>query len=99
MPNLYMISMMNSTALAAVMEAASFTLTHFANLSTATKISVNQHLASFKGPVNGYGLQLMRRHMFLASKKLATITLTFARVGVRHSGEPKEPLLKHLTHE
>jgi hypothetical protein len=44
-----MISMMNSTALAAVIEAASFTSIHFVNLYTAMKICVNQPLASLKG--------------------------------------------------
>jgi hypothetical protein len=37
--------------------------------------------------------------MFLVSKKLATFTPMHDRVGVRHDGEPKEPLPIHLTHE
>jgi hypothetical protein len=37
--------------------------------------------------------------MFLAGKKLATFTPTYHKVGVRHGGEPKEPLLICLTHE
>jgi hypothetical protein len=48
---------------------------------------------------NGYGLQLMRWHMFLAGKKLATFTLMYDRVSVRHGGEPKEPLPIRPTHE
>ncbi len=39
--NMYMISLMNSTALAAVIEVACFTSIHFVNLSTATKMCVN----------------------------------------------------------
>jgi hypothetical protein len=50
MPNLYMVSLMNSTALAAVIEAAIFISIHFVNLSTATKICVNPTLAFLKGP-------------------------------------------------
>jgi hypothetical protein len=49
MPNLYMISLVNSTALAAVIEAADFTLIHFMNLSTATKMCVNPPLAFLNG--------------------------------------------------
>jgi hypothetical protein len=49
-PNLYMISLMNSIALAAMIEAASFTLIYFVNLSTAMKICVNPPLAFLKGP-------------------------------------------------
>jgi hypothetical protein len=44
-----MISWMNSTALAALMEATGFTLIHFVNLSTATKICLNPHLAFLNG--------------------------------------------------
>jgi hypothetical protein len=47
---MYMISLMNSIALAAVIEAARFTSIHFVNLSTATKVCVNQPLAFLKGP-------------------------------------------------
>jgi hypothetical protein len=50
MPNMYMISLMNSTALAAVIEAAGFTLIHLMNLSTVMKMCVNPHLAFLKGP-------------------------------------------------
>jgi hypothetical protein len=50
MPIRYMISLMNSTTLAAIMEAAGFTLIHFVNLSTATKICVNPPLAFLNGP-------------------------------------------------
>jgi hypothetical protein len=49
-PNWYMISLMNSTTLDAVMEVVGFTLIHFVNLSIATKICVNQPLAFFNGP-------------------------------------------------
>jgi hypothetical protein len=49
-PNLYMISLMNSTTLAAIMEATGFTSIHFVNLSTVTKMCVNPHLAFLKGP-------------------------------------------------
>jgi hypothetical protein len=49
-PNLYMISLMNSTALAAMIEAAGFALIHFVNLSTATKMCVNPPLAFLNGP-------------------------------------------------
>jgi hypothetical protein len=49
-PNLYMISLMISTALAAIMEAAGFTSIHFVNLSTAMKMCVNPPLAFLKGP-------------------------------------------------
>jgi hypothetical protein len=45
-----MISLMNSTILAAVIEAAGFTLIHFVNLSTVTKMCVNPPLAFLKGP-------------------------------------------------
>jgi hypothetical protein len=50
MTNLYMVSLMNSTAFAAVMEAADFASTHFVNLSTATKMCVNPPFAFLKGP-------------------------------------------------
>jgi hypothetical protein len=50
MPNLYMISLMNSTIFAAIIEAASFTSIHFVNLSTATKICVNPPLALLNRP-------------------------------------------------
>jgi hypothetical protein len=50
MPNMYMISLMNSTAFAAVIEVADFTLIHFVNLSTAMKMSVNPPLDFLKGP-------------------------------------------------
>jgi hypothetical protein len=49
-PNLYMIFLMNSTALAAIMEAAGFTLIHFVNLSTAIKMCVNPPLAFLNRP-------------------------------------------------
>jgi hypothetical protein len=41
---------MNSTALAAVIEAAGFTSKHFVNLSTATMMCVNPPLDFLKGP-------------------------------------------------
>jgi hypothetical protein len=47
---MYMISLMNYIALAAVIEVASFTPIHFVNLSTATKMCVNPPLAFLKGP-------------------------------------------------
>jgi hypothetical protein len=50
MPNWYMISLINSIALAAVMEAAGFTSIHFVDLSTATKMCLNPHLAFLNGP-------------------------------------------------
>jgi hypothetical protein len=50
MPNLYMISLMNSTALAGVIEAAGFTSIHFVNLSNAMKMCVNPPLAFLKRP-------------------------------------------------
>jgi hypothetical protein len=40
----------------------------------------------------------MRWHMFLASKKLAHFTLTYNGVGIRHDGEPNEPLPMCLAH-
>jgi hypothetical protein len=48
--NLYMISLMNFTALVAVMEAADFTSIHFMILSTAMKMCVNPPLAFLNGP-------------------------------------------------
>jgi hypothetical protein len=50
-PNLYMISLMNYTALAVVMEATGFTSIHFVNLSTAMKIYVNSPLDFLNGPI------------------------------------------------
>jgi hypothetical protein len=50
MPNQYMISLMNSITLAAVMEATCFTLIHYVNLSTAMKMCVNPPLAFLNGP-------------------------------------------------
>jgi hypothetical protein len=50
MPNLYMISLMISTALAAVIDATGFTFIHFVNLSTTMKICVNPPLALLNGP-------------------------------------------------
>jgi hypothetical protein len=49
-PNLYMFSLMNSIALAPVMEATGFTSTHYVNLSTTIKICVNPPFAFLKGP-------------------------------------------------
>jgi hypothetical protein len=50
MPNFYMISLMNSTTLATVIEAAGFTSIHFMNLSTAMKICVDPTLPFLNGP-------------------------------------------------
>jgi hypothetical protein len=47
---MYMTSLMNSSALATVVEVAGFTSTHFVNLSTATMMCVNPPLAFLKGP-------------------------------------------------
>jgi hypothetical protein len=47
---MYMISLMNSIALAAVVEAVGFASTHFVNLSTATKMCINLPFAFLKGP-------------------------------------------------
>jgi hypothetical protein len=44
-----MISLMNSTALAAVIEVAGFTSIHFMNLSTATKMCLNPPLSILNG--------------------------------------------------
>jgi hypothetical protein len=49
-PNMYMISLMNSTVLAAVIEAAGFTSIHFVNLSTVMKMCVNPPLTFLKRP-------------------------------------------------
>jgi hypothetical protein len=49
-PNLHMISLMNSTTLAAVIEATSFTSIHFVNLSNVMKMCVNPPLAFLNGP-------------------------------------------------
>jgi hypothetical protein len=49
-PNLYMISLMNSTALATMIEVAEFTSIHYVNLSTVAMICVNPPLAFLKGP-------------------------------------------------
>jgi hypothetical protein len=45
-----MISLMNSTALVAIMVAVGFTLIHFVNLSTTMKMCVNPPLAFLNGP-------------------------------------------------
>jgi hypothetical protein len=50
MPNMYMISLMNSPALAIVIGAVDFTSIHFVNLSTMTKICVNPPFAFLNGP-------------------------------------------------
>jgi hypothetical protein len=50
-PNQYMISLMNSTALAAMMEAAGFTSIHLVNLFTVMKMCVNPPLAFLNGPI------------------------------------------------
>jgi hypothetical protein len=47
---MYMISLMNSTALAAVIEAAGFTSIYFMNLSTVMKICVNPSLSFLNRP-------------------------------------------------
>jgi hypothetical protein len=49
MPNQYMISLMNSTTLAAIIVATHFTLIHFVNSSSATKMYVNPPLAFLSG--------------------------------------------------
>jgi hypothetical protein len=48
-PNLYMISLINSTAMSDVMEAVGFTSIYFVNLSTTMKMCVNPP-AFLKGP-------------------------------------------------
>jgi hypothetical protein len=45
-----------------------------------------------KRPRNGYGLQLMRWHKFLAGEELATFTPMYDRVNVRYGSGPTEPL-------
>jgi hypothetical protein len=45
-----MISLMNFTTLAAVIEVIDFTLIHFVNLSTTTKMCVNPPLTFLNGP-------------------------------------------------
>jgi hypothetical protein len=82
-----MISLMNSTTLAIVIEAAGFTSIHFHEFIHYNK-DVCESTFSFlertyqtqppcrERPSNRYGLQLMRRHMLLASKKLTTLTPT-----------------------
>jgi hypothetical protein len=100
-PNLYMIFLMNSTALAVVIEVAGFTSIHF-------MIHCNEDMCesafSFlkwtyqikppcgERPSDRYDLQLMRRHVFLASKKLTTFTLTNKGVGIEYGSGPKEPM-------
>jgi hypothetical protein len=42
---------------------------------------------------------LMRRHMFLVSKKLTTFTPTDKGVSVKHSSGPKEPMPICHAHE
>jgi hypothetical protein len=49
MLNMYMIPLLNYTALAVVIDASGFTLIHFIHLSTATKICVNPPLAFLNG--------------------------------------------------
>jgi hypothetical protein len=48
--NCYMISLTNSTALAAIMEAAGFASIHLVNLSTAMNMCVNLPFAFLNGP-------------------------------------------------
>jgi hypothetical protein len=51
MPNGYMISLTNSTTLAAMMEVVGFALIHLVNLSTTMmKMCVNPPFAFFNGP-------------------------------------------------
>jgi hypothetical protein len=47
---MYIISLMTSTALAAIIEAVGFTSIHFVNLSTVMKMCVNPPLAFLKVP-------------------------------------------------
>jgi hypothetical protein len=109
-PNLYMISLMNSTSFAAVIEATCFTLIHFVNLSTATNICVNPPMSFLKRtyqikpscgerPSDTYGLQLMRRHVSLAGKKLTTFTPMNKGVRVRYDSGPREPMPVCLPYE
>jgi hypothetical protein len=49
-PNMYMISSMNSTALAIVLEVEAFTSIHFMNFFIAMKICVNPPLAFLNRP-------------------------------------------------
>jgi hypothetical protein len=108
-PSQYMISLTNSTALGTVMEAADFALIHLVNLSTTTKTCVDPPLVFLNGPIktrphakkrlgNWYGLELMRWHMFLASKKLAPFTTMDQGVSVRYGGGPIEPLYVCFAH-
>jgi hypothetical protein len=45
-----------------------------------------------KGPGDQYGLQLIGRNVFVASKILATFTVTNQGVGIRNSRGPIKPL-------
>jgi hypothetical protein len=101
-PNRYMISQMNSTVLTTIMEVAGFTLIHFVNLSTATKMCVNPPLASLewtyqiqspcrKKSGDRYGLELMRWHMFWVREELAPFTVIDQGVSVRDGSGPVEP--------
>jgi hypothetical protein len=45
-----------------------------------------------KRPGDQYGLELMRRHMFLVSKELTPFTVTDQGVSVRDGSGPVEPL-------
>jgi hypothetical protein len=49
-PSPYMISQMNSTTLATIMEAPDFALIHLVNLSTTMKMRVNPPFAFLIGP-------------------------------------------------
>jgi hypothetical protein len=51
MPNQYIISLMNSTTWATVMEVAGFTLIYFVSLSTAMKMCMNPPFAFLNGPI------------------------------------------------
>jgi hypothetical protein len=73
-----MISEMNSTALAAIMEVVGFALIHLVNLSTSTKICVNPSLAFLNGPTRSSP----HEDVFLTSKKLAPVSMMNQGVGV-----------------
>jgi hypothetical protein len=80
-----MISKMNLTAFAAIMEATGFSSIYLVNLSTVTKVCMNLTLAALKGPARSspsgkgpshrYGLQLTSWNMLLASEILTTLTM------------------------
>jgi hypothetical protein len=92
--NQYMISLINCTTLAFVMEVAGFTSIHFVNLSTVTKMCVNHPLAFLSGPT--ISSPRGRKGQVWSGVDETTHVSREQRIGNLHSDEPRIQRLTKL---